>query len=236
MSSHLTHAVVLAGGKGTRLRPYTVALPKPLVPIGSKPILEHIIIGLRKQGIEHVVLAVNHMSDLLKAYFGSGEKYGINISYSLETKELSTMGPLTQIEGLPERFLVMNGDVLTDLALDTLTDSHLRSGAAFTIAAHQQNDRSEYGVLHTNEDGRLTKFEEKPEMSFLVSMGMYIMERSCLHYIPKDSFFGFDHLMYAMIEAGDLPSIHIHDGYWLDIGRPSDYERAIESADELGLT
>jgi NDP-mannose synthase len=235
MSERVTRAVILAGGKGTRLKPYTIALPKPLVPVGDRPILERIITQLSAQGITHITLAVNHLADLLQAFFGNGEKWGLQIDYSIEEKELSTMGPLTNIKDLPVHFLVMNGDVFSDVNIQTLSEHHRRTSSRFTISAVQQIDQSEYGVLHISKDGRLTQFEEKPERRVLVSMGMYIMERTCLQYIPRNEFFGFDHLMYAMIDAQDFPSIYLHDGFWLDIGRPSDYERAVVMADELGL-
>ncbi|MEM1402815.1 MAG: sugar phosphate nucleotidyltransferase [Pseudomonadota bacterium] len=231
----MEHAVILAGGKGTRLKPYTISLPKPLVPIGERPILEHIIIRLAGQGVKSITLAVNHMADLLRAYFGNGAKWGVNIRYSLESKELSTMGPLRCLDDLPDTFLVMNGDVLTDLDISVLRASHERSGSEFTIAAYEQHDRSEYGVLHTNKQAQLTHFEEKPEMVALVSMGMYCMSRSCIDLIPVDTFFGFDHLMRAMIAARRLPHVHVHRGYWLDIGRPTDYEKACDFSEDYGL-
>jgi NDP-sugar pyrophosphorylase family protein len=230
-------AIILAGGKGTRLKPYTVSLPKPLVPLGDKPILELIIGQLKKYGFTHITLTVNHMADIIKAFFGDGSKWDIKIDYTFETKALSTMGPLTLVEDLPENFLVMNGDVLTDLDFAIFYEDHLKSGSIFTISSHQRAEMIDYGLLHKNENNELVKFEEKPKYDFLVSMGVYMASKRILDYIPKDTFFGFDHLMYKLIEENKLPYIHEFSGYWLDIGRPSDYEIAVNKVEnkEIGF-
>lgn len=221
-------AIILAGGKGTRLKPYTISLPKPLVPIGDVPILEIIIRQLKKAGFNHVTLTVNHMADIIQAYFGDGSKWQIKIDYSLELKPLSTMGPLTLIPDLPEDFLVMNGDVLTDLNFEEFYSLHVGRKANFTIASYLRKDKVEYGVLIKNENSELVQFQEKPENDYLVSMGVYMMNKKNLDYIPFDTFFGFDHLMNTLIDKKQYPSIFQFNGYWLDIGRPADYERAIE--------
>lgn len=221
-------AIILAGGKGTRLRPYTMTLPKPLVPLGNKPILEIIINRLKKFGFNHITLTVNHMAEIIQAFFGDGSKWDIKIDYTLEDKPLSTMGPLTLVEDLPENFLVMNGDVLTDLNFADFYKTHCESNKIFTIASYKRSDKIDYGLLHKNEDGHLIRFEEKPTYDFLVSMGVYMVNRDVLNYIPEDTFFGFDHLMYKLLEEQKKVALNEFDGYWLDIGRPSDYEKAIE--------
>ena len=221
-------AVVLAGGKGTRLRPYTIAIPKPLVPVGDVPILEIIIQKLRKSGFDHITLAVNHMSDLIKAFFGNGSKWGIEMDYVLEDKPLSTMGPLTLIDNLPGNFLVMNGDVLTDLDLDHFYQAHVAKKNLFTIAAHKREEKIDYGVLVKGENNTLVRFEEKPCYDFLVSMGVYMVSKKVLEYIPDNTFFGFDNLMHEMIAGSNYPCIYEHGGEWLDIGRPDDYEKAVQ--------
>lgn len=220
-------AVILAGGKGTRLKPYTIALPKPLVPIGEKPILGIIIQQLKSHGFTHITITLNHMGDIIKAFFGQGEKWDILIDYTYETKPLSTMGPLTLIPDLPDNFLVMNGDVLTDLNFADFYAYHLKANHYFTIASYLRKDTIDYGVLHTNNDKKLTKFEEKPSYDFLVSMGVYMVNKKVVDFIPKDTFFGFDHLMHTLIETENYPSVFEYKGYWLDIGRPDDYEKAI---------
>ncbi|HVJ39330.1 MAG TPA: sugar phosphate nucleotidyltransferase [Stenotrophomonas sp.] len=229
----MKRAVVLAGGKGTRLRPYTIALPKPLMPIGEYPILEVIIRQLRKEGFEHITLAVNHQADLFRAFFGDGSKWGLKIDYSLESKALSTMGPLKLIEDLPEDFLVMNGDILTDIAYGQFLADHIAGQRLFTISASARNQRIDYGVLKTNAEGLLVGFEEKPSIPFLVSMGVYALSRRVLDAIPVDQAYGFDDLVLGYLADGKGVNAVPHHGYWLDIGRPDDYERAIDDWPEL---
>lgn len=221
-------AIILAGGKGTRLKPYTISLPKPLVPIGDIPILEIIILQLKKYGFDHITITVNHMADIIKAFCGNGSKWDIKIDYSLEQKALSTMGPLTLINDLPENFLVMNGDVLTDLNFEKFYEEHVKRDSNFSIASFRRIDKVEYGVLIQNDKSQLIDFKEKPTNDYLVSMGVYMMNRKNLSIIPHDTFFGFDHLMAALISSNNYPNIYEFNGYWLDIGRPSDYEKAIE--------
>ncbi len=225
-------AVILAGGRGTRLRPYTIAMPKPLVPVGDYPILEIIIRQLAQQGFSKIIVTVNHQAELIQAYFGDGRKWGVSITYSLEDKPLGTMGPLKNIEGLPENFLVMNGDILTDLPFGSFLEEHESTGRLFTISSYKRLHRVDYGVLHTDSRGGLSGFEEKPQLNYTVSMGVYAASRDVLPYIPQDEFFGFDHLMHRLLEEGQEVGVRIFDGYWLDIGRPSDYERAISDFEE----
>ena len=219
-------AVILAGGRGTRLKPFTVALPKPLVPIGEKPILEIIVHQLVNHGFKLLTFAVNHQADIIRAYFGSGEKYGARIDYSLEQKPLSTMGPLRLISGLPDNFLVMNGDVLTDIDYSTFLDRHVADGALMTISAISREYLVDYGVLKVDAAGRLAAFEEKPRSRVLVSMGVYALNRAILELIPADTPYGFDNLVGDLLKAGRPVDVKPYDGYWLDIGRPEDYERA----------
>ncbi len=221
------HAVILAGGKGTRLKPYTISLPKPLVPISDKPILEIIILQLKKYGFDHITISLNHLAEIIKAFLGDGSKWDIKIDYTLEEKQLSTMGPLTLISDLPENFLVMNGDVLTDLNYDDLYQFHTTRGNLFTISSFRRTAKIDYGVLHNNVSQQLIKFEEKPTLEFLVSMGIYMVNKEIVKFIPRDTFFGFDHLMKLLIERSEFPSLYEFNGYWLDIGRPDDYEKAI---------
>jgi NDP-sugar pyrophosphorylase family protein len=221
-------AVVLAGGLGSRLRPYTIVLPKPLMPVGDMPILEIIIRQLARHGFEHVVLAVNHQAQLLRAFFGDGERHGVAIDYSLESKPLGTMGPLRLLHGLPDHFIVMNGDILCDLDFGDFLARHEAAGRLFTIAAAEREQVIDYGVLVGDESGRLTDFREKPRSTYLVSMGVYCVSRRVLPWIPPDEPFGFDHLMLKLIAAGEPVQLEPHRGYWLDIGRPDDYHRAVE--------
>jgi len=224
-------AVVLAGGKGSRLRPYTVVLPKPLMPIGEYPILEVILRQLAGQGFDRVTLAVNYQAEIVRAFCGDGSRWGISVDYSLETVPLSTIAPLCLIRDLPENFLLMNGDVLTDLPMHKLYEQHVNQKRQFTIAASERTNIVDYGVLHANEN-LLTGFEEKPRFQYLVSMGVYILNRSVLAHVPPGQKYGFDNLMLDMLARQEPVHVERHAGYWLDIGRVDDYMRAVEEFDE----
>ena len=221
-------AVILAGGRGTRLKPYTVVLPKPLMPVGDYPILEIIVRQLSHHGFSHITLAVNHQANLIKAFFGDGQAWGVRIDYSLESTALSTIAPLALITGLPDHFLLMNGDVLTDMDLNRFWTEHVSANRLFTIAAARREQRTEYGVLHASDSNILTGFEEKPVTSYLVSMGVYIVSKQVLSFVPKARKYGFDDLMLDLLNRKAEVQISPYSGYWLDIGRPDDYAQAIE--------
>lgn len=221
-------AVILAGGQGKRLRPYTVVLPKPLLPLGDRPILEIIIRQLAAHGFTHVTLAVNHQADVIRAFFGNGEKWHIHVDYSIEQEPLSTMGPLNLISDLPENFLVMNGDILTDLNYSGFYDSHVNERSIFTVSGYRREQKSDYGVLEIGSDGFLCNFKEKPSTCIDVSMGIYMANKKIMEFIPKGKPYGFDNLMYDLIEANVPAAVRMFAGYWLDIGRPDDYMKAVE--------
>jgi NDP-sugar pyrophosphorylase family protein len=221
----MKHAVILAGGRGTRLRPYTLTLPKPLVPLVDTPIVEIVIRKLANAGYQSATLAINHMGDRIRAYFGTGDRWGLDLRYSLEDEPLGTIAPLRLIGELPDNFLVINADVLSDLDLSRFLDDHIASGSIFTIGATSRDQILDYGVLGV-EGERLVSFREKPKLAQIVSMGIYAVNRRVLDYIPPNGPFGFDQLMLKLIETGETVRVKRHDGYWLDIGRPDDYERA----------
>jgi NDP-sugar pyrophosphorylase family protein len=220
-------AVILAGGKGTRLKPYTTTLPKPLVPVGEHPILAIVLRQLRAAGVERVTLAVNHMAELIMSFFGSGEKFGLRIDYSFENTPLGTVGPVKLIEGLPQHFIVMNGDILTDLDYADLLRMHVYSGAPLTIATCRREVPVDFGVLQIDEHThQLAGFMEKPAYYFNVNMGIYVFSRCVLHRVPSNKPYGMDNLLLDMLRAGDQINTYTFQGYWLDLGRPDDYERA----------
>lgn len=225
-------AVLLAGGKGSRLRPYTVVLPKPLMPLGEYPVVEVLIRQLAFYGFDHITLAVNHQAEIIRAFFGNGEKWGVRVDYSLEPEPLSTIGPLRLIPDLPEDFLLLNGDILTDLDFRAFFSTHLAGDSDFTIAAHRRVHRIDYGVLHVDSESRLSGFEEKPTASYLVSMGVYAVRRRILEFVPAGRPYGFDHLMLDLLKKGRPVRVEPHDGLWLDIGRPDDYVLAIDTFEE----
>ena len=227
-------AIILAGGKGTRLRPYTTLIPKPLVPLGGRySILEIIIMQLVRSGFTHITLAVNHLSQLIMAYFGDGSRLGVKLDYSLEEGELSTIGPLTLIDDLPENFLVMNGDILCDLNYQTFFDCHINSGSRISVSAYHRQVKIDFGVLRYDAEGRLNEFQEKPVYDFNVSMGIYCINRSVIEALPRGIKYGFDNLMIDGITNKQNIVICPFSGYWLDIGRPDDYEYADENFNEL---
>lgn len=227
-------AIILAGGKGTRLRPYTTLIPKPLVPLGGKySILEVIIMQLAKNGFKHITLAVNHLSNLIMAYFGDGSRLGVKIDYSLEEGELSTIGPLTLINDLPENFLVMNGDILCDLNYKSFFDAHKNGNNLISVSSYRREVKIDFGVLRYDENGYLEEFQEKPKYDFDVSMGIYCINRSVIEALPKATKYGFDNLMVDGLAKKQKINIIPFPGYWLDIGRPDDYEYADENFTQL---
>ena len=221
-------AIILAGGKGTRLRPYTVVLPKPLMPIGEYPILEVVVRQLARHGFDRITMAVNHQAELIKAFFGDGSKWGVLIDYSLEDQPLGTMGPLRLVPDIPAHFLVMNGDILTDLSFGSLYEQHVSGNRLFTISSHRREQLVDYGVLEIDEHKNLIGFHEKPKTTYEVSMGIYMLSREVLRFIPDGIPYGFDNLMLDLLKAKHAVAVRSYDGHWLDIGRPDDYMQAIE--------
>ena len=226
-------AIILAGGRGTRLRPYTVVLPKPLMPIGEFPILEVIVRQLVQHGFDHVTMAVNHQAEIIRAFFQDGARWDVKIDYSLEDKPLSTMAPLRLIRNLPENFMVMNGDVLTDLSYSDFYEEHVSKNNIFTISAHMREQKVDYGVLDIDANNHLSGFREKPSAEYLVSMGVYMASRRIMDFIPEGKSYGFDNLMLDLLAAGKPATVRKFSGYWLDIGRPDDYIKAIEEFEQM---
>ncbi|MCW2869582.1 sugar phosphate nucleotidyltransferase [Actinacidiphila oryziradicis] len=221
------HAVILAGGKGVRLMPYTTALPKPLVPIGDQhAILEIVMRQLAAAGFTTVTLAIGHLGHIIRAYVGNGSQWGLRVGYSTEDSPLGTMGPLlTMLDRLPEHFLVMNGDILTDLDFGDVFRRHDESGAPLTIATYVRPVNIDFGVL-TTESGLVTGFIEKPTMDYRVSMGVYGISRATLAGYTPGLPLGFDDLVLDLLKTDTPPASYEFGGYWLDIGRPDDYDRA----------
>ncbi len=225
-------AIILAGGKGRRLAPYTTVFPKPLMPVGDMPILEVILHQLKSSGCDEVTLAVGHLAELLRAYFNNGSKLGIRINYSVESKPLGTAGPLALVKGLDEPFLVMNGDILTDLRYADLYSFHMKQQAVATIATYQRTVNIDFGVIETNGSNLLADYIEKPSFKYRVSMGIYVFSPQVLQFIKPDTYFDFPDLVRVLIKNGEKVASYPFDGYWLDIGRNDDYERAINEFDQ----
>ncbi|GAA4345420.1 mannose-1-phosphate guanylyltransferase [Actinomadura luteofluorescens] len=221
------HAVILAGGKGVRLRPYTTTLPKPLVPIGDEySILEILLHQLSRQGFTTVTLAIGHLGHLIRSYVGDGSRWGLRVDYASEEAPLGTIGPLlTMRDRLPDEFLVTNGDVLTDLDFAGLLDEHRATRPLLTVATYARKVDIDFGVL-TTVDGRVVEFAEKPTLDYQVSMGVYGVSAAALAGYEPGFPLGFDELVLDLLAAGRHPREYRFDGYWLDIGRPADYDRA----------
>ncbi len=221
--------VILAGGKGTRLKPYTTVFPKPLMPIGETPILEVVLRQLKHFGFRKVTLSVNHLADLIKTFFGEGEKLGLELSYCMEDKPLGTAGSLSLVEDVTENFLVMNGDLLTTMDYSAMMQYHIQSEARATIGAFPRDVKIDFGVLDVGPKGELVQFREKPSYKVLLSMGVNAFHRSVLEYIPKAQYLDIPTLMTNLKNAGKNVLTYQPECEWLDIGRPDDYEKAVET-------
>jgi len=227
-------AIILAGGRGTRLAPYTTVFPKPLMPVDGIPILEVIVKQLAHFRIEEIVLTVSQQSEpLLSAYFGDGSRYGVGIYYSREGKPLGTAGPLSLIPNLPETFLVMNGDILTTLDYQKLIRYHRRQKGLVTIAMSQKKVQLELGVMEFSRSYRLTRYIEKPTLSYSVSMGIYVFEKRVLEWIPPKRYLDFPELIQKLLRKKKGVACCPSDDFWLDIGRHEDYEEAQKKFQEM---
>ena len=220
-------AVILAGGKGKRLRPYTTVLPKPMMPIGEKPILEIIIHKLVENGVKKVVISVGYLAAIIQAYFGNGEKFGVDIEYYLESKPLGTAGCLALIDNLEDEFIVTNGDILTDLKFTDLIENHRESGKKATICSYKKEVPISLGVLDLK-GNTVQDYIEKPTYNFFVSMGIYVMKKSIIHNIPPNEYFDLPSLIKKLISLNEPINVYKFEGEWFDIGREEDYKMVME--------
>lgn len=219
-------AVILAGGKGTRLKPFTMTIPKPLLPLGDVPILEVVIRQIAAAGMQRVVLCVGHMAHLFTAVFGDGTRWGVRIEYAFEDAPLGTAGPLRLVRDPGEDLLVMNGDLLTTLDYGAMVEKHRAVGAQMTVALARREERIDYGVVVPDAAGFVSDYLEKPVTPYLVSMGINVVSRECLAHIPEGLPFDIPQLVMAVVKAGQRVYCHQPVCYWQDIGRFDDYQRA----------
>jgi NDP-sugar pyrophosphorylase family protein len=231
-------AVILSGGKGSRLGPYTTVLPKPLLPVGDRAILDVLVRQLHSYGFTDLTLAVGYLAHLVQAVMGDGSNHGVSIDYHQEAEPLGTVGALATIDNLDgDSFLAMNGDLLTTLDYGDFLDLHRESGNVLTIASHERVVRTDYGVIKLDGEAgrtrRLTGYEEKPEIPFVVSMGVYAFEPSALEYIEPNQRLDLPDLVLNLLAAGEPVGSFLFDGYWLDIGRHEDYEKALIEYEQI---
>ena len=228
-------AVILAGGKGTRLAPYTTIFPKPLVPLGHRPILDIIIRQLAHYGFRKIILNVGYLSELITAYFQNASSHppGIDLTYFKEHEPMGTAGALGMIPNLDETFLVMNGDILTSMDYSKLVAYHKDNGGILTIGMHRKQVKIDLGVIEAGEDNLLTGYIEKPVKEYRVSMGVYVYEPAALKYIEPGTYLDFPTLVLRLLDKGEKVAGYLCDDYWLDIGRQEDYLRAQEEFEQM---
>lgn len=220
--------IIQAGGKGTRLRPYTSVLPKPLMPVGDMPILEIVVRQLAHYGFTDLTITTGHLAHLIESFFGDGSASGTQIRYVREDRPLGTIGPVRQLPRPTQPFLVMNGDLLTDIDYHALYDYHVASGNLLTVAVYRGEIPVSLGVIDFNDTRQIVGFREKPSLYFWGSMGIYVFSPELWDMIPPETYYGFDSLMADLITRNSAVKVYPWSGLWLDIGRPEDYERAAD--------
>lgn len=221
-----TQAIILAGGQGMRLRPYTTILPKPLMPLGDYPIAEVIIRQLKRAGLKNITISTGHLAELIEAYFGDGKKWGVNIRYVREQTPLGTAGALKLVRVWEDDVLVINGDVLTDINFKELMVWHRRHKAMATITIKKRVVKTNFGVIDADAEGNLTTYIEKPEHQSHVSMGIYILQKSCKRFLKPGQAIGMPDLLLNMKAAGHRIQCHKTRAMWLDLGRLDDFDAA----------
>jgi NDP-sugar pyrophosphorylase family protein len=229
------NAVILAGGKGTRLAPYTTVFPKPMLPVGDRPILDTIIRQLAYFNFSDIVLSMGYMAELMQAYFMNTRSLpeNVRLTYVREDEPLGTAGSLSLIPKQTEPFLVMNGDTLTTIDYRALVDYHRASGAKITIGTHKRKVYIDFGVLATDAEHRLVGYEEKPTLNYLVSMGIYVLDPDVLPLIPHNQRLDFPDLVKMVMARGQKVQCYVTEDFWLDIGRHDDYEEAVRNFEKM---
>jgi NDP-mannose synthase len=221
-------AVILAGGKGTRLRPLTAVFPKPLVPLDDKPILEILLSRLKSFQFNKITLCTGYMAEMIMMFCEDRKKFGLDISFSREESPLGTVGPLGTIENLTDPFIVMNGDLLTTLNLDKMLSFHQKQNADLTLGVYQRDVKIDFGVVESNQNDEFTGFKEKPVYHFEVSMGINILSKSVMKYVKPGVYLDMPDLIMKVHENGGRVCCYREDCFWLDIGRMDDYALAQE--------
>jgi NDP-sugar pyrophosphorylase family protein len=224
----VTQAVIMAGGKGTRLHPYSALFPKPLMPLGDMPVLELLLRRMKSAGVTDVILAVNHLGNLIKTFFGDGSQLGLSIRYSQESKPLGTAGALgNMLDDLDETFVVCNGDLLTSMDLAAMAQQHIETGCDASIGVFERENKIDFGLIEFDADKRLSAYREKPTNMYYVSMGIYILRREAVRpCITSEEYLDMPTLLLKMKAAQSDVRCYHDECMWLDIGRPDDFALA----------
>jgi NDP-mannose synthase len=228
-------AILVAGGKGKRLQPYTLVIPKPLIPLKDEPIMEVIVKQLERAGFNKIHLCIGYMGELLQTYFGDGSKYNVGITYSKEMKPLGTIGPLTLIDSLDDDFLVLNGDTLSDINYQGLLIEHKNTQSALTIATFAKKVKIELGVLEYDQHRHLKEYIEKPTLSYSVSTGVYALNKKVVRHLPRNEYFDFPSLVKLLLAQGEKVNTFQHDGIWHDLGSIDSFEAALEDYEKMNI-
>ena len=220
-------AVILAGGLGTRLQPYTTFLPKPMLPLGEKPILEHLIEWTRKNNVRSIVLCVSYLRRTIEDYFEDGGRFGVNIEYAISNKPLATAGQLKSAESLlDESFVCMYGDSIFNFKLQDMIEQHTKRRSFITMSLHEYKSNLQYGVIETSKSGRVTNWNEKPENKVMINMGCYVMEPAALQYIPPNKPYGMDNVIKKAIKNKKYVDSFVTRSGFIDIGDKTSYKQA----------
>jgi NDP-sugar pyrophosphorylase family protein len=231
MCRKIMKALIMAGGMGTRLRPLTYAIPKPLLPVGRKPILEFIIKQLRDSGFFEIYITVEYKSDLIKAYFRDGANLDVQITYIDESGPSGTAGTIKNMEGITnEPFIAMNGDLLTRLNFMNMYNAHIKSDAELTVGVKEYKYKFPYGLISI-ENGKITDISEKPELSFCINAGIYVFTPSALNVIPRGQFFDMPEAIKALLCQGRAVEHYEIKEYWRDIGQMEDYQEVVNGVE-----
>ncbi len=229
-------AVILAGGEGRRLLPYTTTFPKPMMPLGNRPMLEILVRQLGANGIREIIVATGYLDEIIRTYFGDGSALDASITYSKESRPLGTAGPLDLVrDQLTATFLLINGDVLADLDFTRLARVHRERAADVTIVLARRTEMIDFGLVEIDAQQRFVAWNEKPVLEHLVSAGIYLVEPRVLAHLPADATINLPDFIVSLAAAGCTLCAYVHEGYWLDIGRPADYEQACRDVERLVL-
>lgn len=222
-------AVILAGGLGTRLQPYTTFLPKPMLPLGEKPILEHLVDWTRKNGVKSVVLCVSYLRKTIEDYFEDGKRFGVNIEYAISNKPLATAGQLkTAEEFIDDTFVCIYGDSIFNFSLRNMIKQHHKKKSFVTMSLNEYKTNLPYGVIETTKKGKVLSWNEKPEIKANVNMGCYVMEPEILKFIPKNKPFGMDDVIKKAMDRKKLVSSFLTKNGFIDIGNKASYKKAYQ--------